>query len=673
MASTSNNRKANGRAGYGHRYGLGSLSMMFSEKKPRINISRESYDQFRYLVQISKEEVEWRAYLSEDTWKDSNGNTRYTIIGDVVIPLQEVSGASADVTDENEIALLEEEFDKGKNPCQMRVWAHSHVNMSVNPSSTDDENLEDIVMNLKEGLVVRMIMNKKDEIRLDIVDVERQIVWEDQDLTINWSLDEDRMSAIKKIHEERVTSKAAYYQHKQQQFYTNRNNYVQKQVRTIPQVHANTLGTEKLLETVVDKATLALELDESGSYQIYGTRNIGNHNKVALRNNRGIDLVAISNLQITEVNRVAAYLMVILKCYDRQLGSVYGSNIDNQAITEESQILMANSEVMDQLRGGIYDVELMEELISVVEDTETFQYLLDYYPSTQYSILVERDAIHHLVINLTASGVGGMMDAGEIDTGSNQFISYSFDEVKSALISLIEDSGYDYMEGDEEDPVQEVEQEEELVQAVDVDLSRRLSGYVGSDVVANRIIERLKTTNTKDSYISLSVVNHGINIKLCDNNSSAFVILHTIVTEKAFYVPCLIGTETVLSKLGFTVLYENTSLEEANIHDVLSQLCLPEKACTLISLLLQHSNSHKYKVGIGTDEACNKLGLFIISNKLEGGTASFIGYVPVMGATSQITTVQESLHELCKEYKFQFITGMDKQVSESSNKLTGAV
>ena len=50
----------------------------------------------------------------------------------------------------------------------MKLWGHSHVNMGVSASSQDDKQIKELKANT--DFFIRVIMNKKDEIKIDIID-----------------------------------------------------------------------------------------------------------------------------------------------------------------------------------------------------------------------------------------------------------------------------------------------------------------------------------------------------------------------------------------------------------------------------------------------------------------------------------------------------------------------
>lgn len=72
----------------------------------------------------------------------------------------------------------------------LRFWGHSHVNMAVNPSGTDDRTMEDFEDN-KFEYMIRGIFNKKDAVRIDLFDYKRGLIFMNIDWSIKWAMVDD--------------------------------------------------------------------------------------------------------------------------------------------------------------------------------------------------------------------------------------------------------------------------------------------------------------------------------------------------------------------------------------------------------------------------------------------------------------------------------------------------
>ena len=153
----------------------------------------EARNKMELYCDLSSGEIGWLAFVERF-------ETQGFLITDCVLLKQEVNGSTTEI-DPN--ALLE---FWNNTPVEkhnlIKMWGHSHVNMSPTPSGQDNEQME----YFKDGnpWFIRLITNKKREYHIDIFDYEHGIkVHIDQaDLrTFNPSQDELRKSIEAEIKE----------------------------------------------------------------------------------------------------------------------------------------------------------------------------------------------------------------------------------------------------------------------------------------------------------------------------------------------------------------------------------------------------------------------------------------------------------------------------------------
>lgn len=122
------------------------------------------------------------------------------IIYDVIIIEQEVHATTAEITEEGLSKLALELMEK-ENGIQMwndiKMWYHSHVNMSINPSNQDDKQM-DLFIQSHDDFFIRMIGNKKEELKIDLYNMENGIVYED--LPFKMEYDEDVYNKITSLN-----------------------------------------------------------------------------------------------------------------------------------------------------------------------------------------------------------------------------------------------------------------------------------------------------------------------------------------------------------------------------------------------------------------------------------------------------------------------------------------
>ena len=82
------------------------------------------------------------------------------------------------------------------------LWGHSHVNMGVLPSSQDNKQLDFFLKNMKEGIFIRYIGNKKGEIGLQIVDIDKNIILDEKEISIKRIMTEEDVKQIMALEEE---------------------------------------------------------------------------------------------------------------------------------------------------------------------------------------------------------------------------------------------------------------------------------------------------------------------------------------------------------------------------------------------------------------------------------------------------------------------------------------
>ena len=133
---------------------------------PKVYIDNNAYNKMEEYIHQSSDEIGWLGCAEK-----INGAYHIT---DVFLFKQEVHSTTTEITTEglNEFAMeimsTEDGMDIWNN---MRVWGHSHVNMSTTPSG-QDENQMDLFLENTNDFFIRIIANKKGEYRIDIYDYE---------------------------------------------------------------------------------------------------------------------------------------------------------------------------------------------------------------------------------------------------------------------------------------------------------------------------------------------------------------------------------------------------------------------------------------------------------------------------------------------------------------------
>ena len=144
------------------------------EKPPMVCFTEQVLAKFKGYVDNCSLEIGWLALVRIDA------QGRY-IVYDTLLPHQNVSAVTTDLMEsglqevgEEILTTRPDEFNN------VRCWCHSHVNMQVCPSGTDDSTFEQFYENCE--YFIRVICNKKGDMRVDFVDLEKEIRFDN----INW-------------------------------------------------------------------------------------------------------------------------------------------------------------------------------------------------------------------------------------------------------------------------------------------------------------------------------------------------------------------------------------------------------------------------------------------------------------------------------------------------------
>ena len=136
-------------------------------KSPIVFFSDFAWAQLWNIVDICEKEVGWFGLVEEL----EGGNY---MIEELFVPEQEVSGTTTDIEPEDLAKLVEQLESEGKDSSKLRYWGHSHVNMDVRPSGTDEDQIEEYLDHCE--WFIRGIHNKKRSSKVDVYNVEAGLV-----------------------------------------------------------------------------------------------------------------------------------------------------------------------------------------------------------------------------------------------------------------------------------------------------------------------------------------------------------------------------------------------------------------------------------------------------------------------------------------------------------------
>lgn len=200
------------------------LKKVFLDKnitKPTLAIPSDIYTKMFMYVDLSPVEIEWHGLVKRD-----KENQIYTIYDILMFP-QENTSTHTDTDDEEYMKWLMGKMSESDFPMQdLRLHGHSHVNMNVFSSATDDTYQNDLIANIDDGdYYIFMILNKKREMFVLIYDFDQQILFSNKDIDIIIP-DKNGVDILTECKAEykkncRVPTKSYYYPAKTNPKYTN--------------------------------------------------------------------------------------------------------------------------------------------------------------------------------------------------------------------------------------------------------------------------------------------------------------------------------------------------------------------------------------------------------------------------------------------------------------------
>lgn len=137
---------------------------MINRKFPRVILSEEAAGRMEALVSCCKIEISWLATV------DRVGND--FLIDQLIIPPQKCSWGGTDFFEGDYLQTFIGADGKIPNDVlrmisRLRAWGHSHHNMAVYPSGTDEKQT-DVFLENTEDYFIRLICNKRGEMHVSL-------------------------------------------------------------------------------------------------------------------------------------------------------------------------------------------------------------------------------------------------------------------------------------------------------------------------------------------------------------------------------------------------------------------------------------------------------------------------------------------------------------------------
>lgn len=134
------------------------------ETGPSVLFSKLAWQKMWALVHSCKIEISWFGYCMPDDEKDSRGIEENFYIEDIYVVDQECTGVKSDMLPTAVSDLCVKLMDEGKDPSRLKLWGHSHVDMDVGFSGTDESTIE----KLELEPLISIVLNKRGDVNIRV-------------------------------------------------------------------------------------------------------------------------------------------------------------------------------------------------------------------------------------------------------------------------------------------------------------------------------------------------------------------------------------------------------------------------------------------------------------------------------------------------------------------------
>ena len=169
---------------------------------PRVSFTQKALDKMGAYVGLMSQEIAWMSTV------ERVGPSQF-VITDCHLFGQAVHATTAEIDPEKLGELVHEILRE--NPADginivnsLKAWGHSHVNMGTSPSGQDDRQMDDFAQTVGDYMI-RVIANKKGDIRVCLWDYESGLIYEDLPWTHADAANLDRLNMVADEIEQKVT------------------------------------------------------------------------------------------------------------------------------------------------------------------------------------------------------------------------------------------------------------------------------------------------------------------------------------------------------------------------------------------------------------------------------------------------------------------------------------
>lgn len=161
------------------------------EEKVSVIFENEAYKKMTTLVRVATKEIGWYGTVERLSEKEF-------VVKDIFVSPQVVTSTTVDTDDEeftNWCNILSDETFNS-----LRFYGHSHVYMGVTPSGTDIIFQDNQIQNIRDFYIFA-ILNKHNASWFNIYDIEKNILYEKDDIKFEYYVDPQEEWAKEQIKE----------------------------------------------------------------------------------------------------------------------------------------------------------------------------------------------------------------------------------------------------------------------------------------------------------------------------------------------------------------------------------------------------------------------------------------------------------------------------------------
>jgi hypothetical protein len=168
-----------------------TITPIGTTQMPTVYYTRDAWTKMWKIVELCPEEVGWLGMVDKTETGDY-------LITEIFLLEQEVSGVTTDIESDAVANLAVDLESRGLDSTKLRFWGHSHVNMGVSPSGTDENQTNEYIEHC--DFFIRGIYNKKMEAKVDVFDMNHKLVYQKVDHAVK----DDRYDAawLKELKDE---------------------------------------------------------------------------------------------------------------------------------------------------------------------------------------------------------------------------------------------------------------------------------------------------------------------------------------------------------------------------------------------------------------------------------------------------------------------------------------